>query len=199
MIMGKSLKYVTDFEFPSDRGYSGSAGKTMVKGYARGGAADMAQDKAMVKAAVQKHERSKHPGEPLTKLAKGGKASRARNMIRNEREEMARVEAKRRDAGDEISRVRSEMRRDMAEMRGMPARRAYPVDRREPMIAQAPMGPMAAMAKGGMTPKQQAKVGRVMGEFKAGELHSGKNGPVVRDRKQATAIALSEARKAGKK
>ena len=56
------------------------------------------------------------------------------------------------------------------------------------------------MAKGGMTPKQQAKVGKVMGEFKAGELHSGsKTGPVVKNRKQAVAIGLSEARKAGKK
>jgi hypothetical protein len=72
--MGKSLKYVSEFTFPSDKGYSGSAGKTMVKGYARGGAADMKQDKAMVKAAVQKHERAKHPGEPMTKLAKGGMA-----------------------------------------------------------------------------------------------------------------------------
>jgi hypothetical protein len=48
----------------------------MVKGYARGGAADIKQDKAMVKAAVQKHERAKHPGEPLTKLAKGGMPAR---------------------------------------------------------------------------------------------------------------------------
>jgi hypothetical protein len=72
--MGKHLKYVAEFEFPSDKGYSASAGKTMVKSYARGGAADMKQDKAMVKAAVQKHERAKHPGEPMTKLAKGGMA-----------------------------------------------------------------------------------------------------------------------------
>jgi hypothetical protein len=35
--MGKTLKYVSEFSFPSDKGYSGSAGKTMVKGYARGG------------------------------------------------------------------------------------------------------------------------------------------------------------------
>lgn len=56
------------------------------------------------------------------------------------------------------------------------------------------------MAKGGMTSKQTAKVGKVMGEFKAGELHSGsKSGPVVKSRKQAIAIGLSEARKAGKK
>ena len=31
----------------------------------------------------------------------------------------------------------------------------------------------------------------VMKEFKAGTLHSGKGGPVVRNRKQAIAIALS--------
>ena len=43
------------------------------------------------------------------------------------------------------------------------------------------------------TKKQQAKIGKVMGEFKAGTLHSGKGGPVVKDRKQAIAIAISEA------
>ena len=37
--MSKSLKYVKDFEFPSDCGFTGSAGSQMVKGYARGGAA----------------------------------------------------------------------------------------------------------------------------------------------------------------
>ena len=74
--MGKSLKYVSEFTFPSDKGYSASAGKTMVKAYARGGAADVKQDKAMVKAAVQKHERARHPGEPMTKLAEGGMAVR---------------------------------------------------------------------------------------------------------------------------
>jgi hypothetical protein len=43
--------------------------------------------------------------------------------------------------------------------------------------------------------KAQRKIGTVMGEFKSGELHSGQNGPVVKDRKQAVAIALSEARR----
>jgi hypothetical protein len=43
------------------------------------------------------------------------------------------------------------------------------------------------------------KVHKVMGEFKRGKLHSGsKHGPKVKSRKQAVAIALSEARK-GKK
>jgi hypothetical protein len=41
--------------------------------------------------------------------------------------------------------------------------------------------------------KAQAKVGKVLGEFKAGSLHSGKKGPVVKSKKQAVAIALSEA------
>ena len=50
------------------------------------------------------------------------------------------------------------------------------------------------MKKGGMT-KAQKKVGTVMSEFKKGKLHSGKKGPVVKNPKQAIAIALSEAGK----
>lgn len=48
--------------------------------------------------------------------------------------------------------------------------------------------------------KGNAKVKKVMGEFKRGELHSGsKKGPEVTNRKQAVAIAMSEARRGGKK
>ena len=39
----------------------------------------------------------------------------------------------------------------------------------------------------------QKKVGKVMHEYKAGTLHSGKGGKVVKNPKQAVAIALSEA------
>lgn len=54
-------------------------------------------------------------------------------------------------------------------------------------------------AKGGRV-KGAAKVAKVMREFKKGELHSGsKAGPKVNSRDQAVAIALNEARKAGKK
>ena len=43
--------------------------------------------------------------------------------------------------------------------------------------------------------KAQKKIGKVMHEYKAGELHSGsKKGPAVTNRKQAVAIAMSEAK-----
>ncbi len=44
----------------------------------------------------------------------------------------------------------------------------------------------------------KSKVKKVMKEYKEGKLHSGsKSGPQVKNRKQAVAIALSEARKHG--
>jgi len=42
---------------------------------------------------------------------------------------------------------------------------------------------------------KKTKVEKVMGEFKRGTLHSGKGGKVVKNPKQAIAIALSEAGK----
>ena len=53
--------------------------------------------------------------------------------------------------------------------------------------------------KGGSA-KGAAKMGKVMHEFATGKLHSGsKKGPEVTNKKQAVAIAMSEARKAGAK
>ena len=46
-----------------------------------------------------------------------------------------------------------------------------------------------------MTKAGQKKVGKVMGEYKEGTLHSGKGGKVVKSRQQGLAIALSEAAK----
>lgn len=47
--------------------------------------------------------------------------------------------------------------------------------------------------------KATKKVAKVMKEYKAGTLHSGKGGPVVKSRKQAIAIAMSEAKMSKKK
>jgi hypothetical protein len=47
--------------------------------------------------------------------------------------------------------------------------------------------------------KFQKKVKKVMKEYKAGTLHSGKGGPEVTNKKQAIAIALSEAKMEKKK
>lgn len=48
--------------------------------------------------------------------------------------------------------------------------------------------------------KAAKKIGKVMGEFKSGKLHSGsKKGPAVTNPKQAIAIAMSEAKMPMKK
>jgi hypothetical protein len=59
---------------------------------------------------------------------------------------------------------------------------------------QGALGEAVGKKKGGMT-KAQKKVGTVMREFKKGKLHSGKSGAIVKNPKQAIAIALSEAGK----
>ena len=173
--MGKSLKYVKDFDFSS-------AGKTV--GYCGGGMAKKGYAK----------------GGPITEKATGEKYSSRMAMAKHEMMETPRMQKEeviQRTAVKAPAAPR-EMIRDTSSLGikgnknpGIP-RRGVPVAPREPMI------PLKA---GGAVPKKgEYKVPKVMSEFKAGELHSGsKSGPVVKNPKQAIAIALSEARSVGKK
>ena len=132
-------------------------------------------------------------GSPLAEAAR--MAPQDRRAMRADRNEMARDIMDRYIAGPR----RAMGARGVGESR---ARRAMPVAPSEPMIKipRGPRGGVATFAKGGKVSKGEAKVGKVMGEFKRGELHSGsKKGPVVKNPKQAVAIALSEARAAGAK
>ncbi|HEY6392573.1 MAG TPA: DUF6496 domain-containing protein [Bryobacteraceae bacterium] len=56
-----------------------------------------------------------------------------------------------------------------------------------------------AQKKSGSSGKGKSKIHKVMKEYKEGELKSGTSGKKVKSRKQAVAIALSEARQAGAK
>ena len=54
---------------------------------------------------------------------------------------------------------------------------------------------MLAKKKGMFSKGGESKIKKVMGEYKKGELNIGKSKKKVKNRKQAIAIALSEARK----
>jgi len=194
--MGKSLKYVKDFDFCSAGKTVGYCGGGMAKKrYAEGGKADIAQDKAMIKTAVHKHEKAMHKGEPLTKLARGGKAE-VRSMSKREMMATPTMEKKEVVQRESVRAPASpfEMLRDNSRL-GIEGNKNPGLGRRRMPVA--PKEPMIPLKTGGKV--SQAKVGKVMSEFKAGDLHSGKNGPVVKNPKQAIAIALSEARTAAKK
>jgi hypothetical protein len=62
----------------------------------------------------------------------------------------------------------------------------------DPVHKNKPVSAMAKYSKGA-----QKKVERAMHEKKRGQLKSGRSGKTVKSRKQAIAIGLSEARKAG--
>lgn len=187
--MSKSFKYVSEFEFPSDKGYTGSCNSQPSKNYSKGG--------------------SSNCGGKVMK-AKGGVIERATGEKYPSREAMVRhesLETPRMQREEVVKRqvVKAPQNRKRGEPMIAPKSRgdtllAQRQQQASPLnsIAQANI-PGAAMKKGGSA-KASAKIGKVMGEFKAGELHSGsKKGPEVTNKKQAMAIAMSEAKKASSK
>jgi hypothetical protein len=247
--MGKTLKYVSEFTFPS-------ANKTDAKGYAQGGPPQMAARPAAQQQALQQRlaqqmvqaraaqQMQQPPGRPMVPpqgsipaqmprgpmpgmaprgpmpgMAKGGMMKPAASpapksdMLYSKKENAAKTllsdgkgapmpharGSVNMAKGGKVSMEKWESsKEDMQQDKKLAAKHgmSYEAWEKSPMDKKHDtQQSMKGMAKGGMS-----KVGKVMGEFKAGELHSGsKSGPVVKSRKQAVAIGMSEARKAAKK
>lgn len=214
-------KYVKDFNFDSKFGFTGSAGKSTVKAYMRGGAVRKAPLDASVPKQVATDMRPLRTANAKTAMkegneknvsgasgkiktagqyAQGGMACGYKKGGKSKKapaKKAARRSTKKDDAMAEqvLAQMLSQASQTGAmpgiPMQGMPM--PAPGARAVPAASQAPMLPMKS---GGMSKAQQAKVGRVMGEYKSGKLHSGsKSGPMVKSRDQAVAIAMSEARK----
>lgn len=181
--MGKTLKY-GEFEFGPQMHYSKggechSTGGTVKK--AMGGSCGGYKEGGTVKKASSTMCKAKGGATTTMCKAKGGKVAEKgtgekyaskKEMMKHEKSESPR-----------------EQRQEMTKGRIPPARRSVPV---------ASQSPLLAMRSGGKI--SESKVGKVMNEFKAGDLHSGsKKGPDVTSSKQALAIALSEGRRAAKK
>lgn len=185
--MSKSLKYVTEFEFPADKGYTGSCAKEPAKAYAKGGSCSGYSKGGSCDGSMMKAK-----GGKVVERATGEKYPSREAMVRHESLETPRMQR------DEV--VKRQVVK--APQNRRPAVR--PPEGALNAIANAqPNVPGRAMMKKGGAAKSasyEKKVGKVMGEFKAGDLHSGsKTGPDVKNPKQAIAIALSEARNATKK
>jgi hypothetical protein len=199
--MSKSLKYVTEFEFPADKGYTGSCAKEPAKGYAKGGSCS---GYAKGGSCGSSDKMMKAKGGKVVERATGEKYPSREAMVRHESLETPRMQreevVKRQVVKAPQNRKRGEPMIKSKDRR--PAVR--PLEGALNAIAQAqPNVPGQAMMKKGGAAKSVAyekKVGKVMGEFKSGDLHSGsKEGKDVKNPKQAIAIALSEARNATKK
>lgn len=115
----------------------------------------------------------------------------------NEKAKQQREKAKQLDeiSLDKINAARKEAmkRKEMADKGDSPVDKKYS-ERYGKYVELAKRRMKSKMDEEKATPAQQKKVEKVMGEFKKGELNSGsKEGPEVTSRKQAVAIALSQA------
>jgi hypothetical protein len=239
-----ACKYVKDFKFDSDFGYTGSTGKSEVKAYMRGGAVRKAPLTAQeprqtptnmkplrtanAKTAMREADTKNVSGasgkiSTAGQYAKGGMACATGCKVEMKKGGKTKKSAPKKAAPKKAAAKRKDKAEDAAveqvlqqmiaqaastgrvpgipQEMGMPgmgspmqsAPMPAPNARSVPVASQQPL---LAMRRGGMTPGRQGKIDTVMGEYKRGDLHSGsKSGPVVKNRDQALAIAMSEARK----
>ena len=184
-----AVKYVKDFEFSSDRGFHKSAEPMKAKA----SYGDMPARAKPNAAAMGAKKMESAPGR--AKYAGGGRTSYA-DLQAKKAATKAREEAFRKANSVE---ARAAAARAARAARSGPTRSLRPAPTMTIMPVPYPEEPMMS-SKPEMVAKKGGKVEKVMREYKEGKLHSGsKKGPVVKDRKQAVAIALSEARKSGAK
>ena len=136
--------YVKEFDFKKSAGDMSAkksgyceGGVAKKAGYAKGGVVG----KEAAKVAVHKHEKSMHTGEPLTKLAKGGKVvEKATGEV---------YPSKRAMVKHEKMETPSERREELIKRTDVkaPARRSVPVAPRGPMIPLKAGGPARKPAK----------------------------------------------------
>ena len=175
-----AIRYVKNFEFPSAAGYTDSATKVTGQMYAKGGDVKAPKGKGMM-VVIGIGTPKKGP----MKKAEGGSANAPGSNIPMDPDYMKRLgkspgqgtpkkAAPKKPAPSTVP--GSDIPTDDDYMKRLEDRQKY--------------------AKGGKA-KMQNKIGKVMHEYKAGELHSGsKKGPMVKNPKQAIAIAISEGKKA---
>lgn len=178
-----AVKYVKDFEFSADRGFHKSAEPMKAKA----SYGDMPARAKPNAAAMGAKEMESAPGR--AKYAAGGRTSYADLQMKK-----AATKAR-----EEAFRKANSVEARAAAARAARAARSGPTRSLRPAPTMTIM-PVPMSDDGMVMAKKGGKVEKVMREYKEGKLHSGsKKGPVVKDRKQAVAIALSEARKSGAK
>lgn len=178
-----AVKYVKDFEFSADRGFHKSAEPMKAKA----SYGDMPARAKPNAAAMSAKKMESAPGR--AKYAGGGRTSYADLQARQ-----AATKAR-----EEAFRKANSVEARAAAARAARAARSGPTRSLRPAPTMTIM-PVPMSDDGMVMAKKGGKVEKVMREYKEGKLHSGsKKGPVVKDRKQAVAIALSEARKSGAK
>jgi hypothetical protein len=177
-----AIRYVKDFEFPSAAGYTKSATKVTGQMYAKGGDVKAPKGKGMmIMIGVGL------PKKGPMKKAEGGSTNAPGSNIPMDPDYMKRLG---KSPGQGTPKKAAPKKPAPSTVPGSD----IPTDSDYMKRLES-----SQYAKGGKA-KMEKKVGKVMHEFKSGELHSGsKKGPMVKNPKQAIAIALSEGKKAMKK
>ena len=175
-----AIRYVKDFEFPAASGYTKSATKVTGQMYAKGGDVKAPKGKGMmIMIGVGM------PKKGPMKKAQGGGTNAPGSNIPMDPDYMKKLSG---SPGQGTPKKPAPKKASPSTVPGSDIPTDDDYMRR--------LEDSQKYAKGGKS-KMAAKVGKVMHEFKEGELHSGsKHGPKVTSRKQAIAIGMSEKRKA---